>query len=88
MQEWPLRSYLELPALPASVRSARLHARNILHEWHMAALADTVELLVSEIITNAVRASARYARISSARPGRHRARCGCDSGSPRTGIAS
>ena len=62
MQEWPLRSYLELRALPASVRSARLHARNILHEWRMGALADTAELLVSEISTNAVRASANIAR--------------------------
>ena len=35
MQEWPLRSYLELRALPASVRSARLHAKNILHGWRM-----------------------------------------------------
>ena len=58
MQEWPLRSYLELRALPACVRSARLHAKNILREWHIRALTDTVELLVSEIITNAVRASA------------------------------
>lgn len=58
MQEWPLRSYLELRALPACVRSARLHARNILREWCIRALTDTVELLVSEIITNAVRASA------------------------------
>ncbi len=57
-QEWPLRSYLELRALPACVRSARLHAKNILCEWRVNALTDTVELLVSEIITNAVRASA------------------------------
>jgi anti-sigma regulatory factor (Ser/Thr protein kinase) len=57
-QEWPLRSYLELRALPASVRCARLHAKNILCEWRVGALTDTVELLVSEIITNAVRASA------------------------------
>jgi anti-sigma regulatory factor (Ser/Thr protein kinase) len=60
-QEWPLHSYLELRALPASVRSARLHARNLLHEWGMAGLADTAELLVSEMITNAVRASAHVA---------------------------
>jgi anti-sigma regulatory factor (Ser/Thr protein kinase) len=62
MQEWPLRSYLELRALPASVRSARLHARAILGEWHLGAFADTVELLVSEITTNAVRASVSSAR--------------------------
>ena len=61
MREWPLHSYLELRALPASVRSARLHARNLLREWRMEGLADTAELLVSEMITNAVRASAPIA---------------------------
>lgn len=62
MAEWPLRSFLELRAVPPSVRTARSHARAMLHEWCLAALADTVELLVSEITTNAVRASARVAR--------------------------
>jgi len=57
MQEWPLLSHVELQALPASVRSARLHTKSILHGWRLGALADTAELLVSEIITNAVRAS-------------------------------
>ena len=59
--EWPLRSYRELRALPASVRSARLQARNVLREWRMEGFADTVELLVSEMTTNAVRASAMIA---------------------------
>jgi anti-sigma regulatory factor (Ser/Thr protein kinase) len=62
MQKWPLHSYLELRALPASVRTARTHARVMLHEWCLSALADTVELLVSEIATNAVCASGRIAR--------------------------
>lgn len=57
-RDWPLRSYIELGALPTAVPCARLHAKNILHEWGMGALADTIELLVSEIATNAVRASA------------------------------
>lgn len=57
-RNWPLRSYLELGALPTAVPCARLHAKNILYEWGMGSLADTVELLVSEIATNAVRASA------------------------------
>ena len=57
-QEWPLHSYLELQALPVSVCSARRHARDVLLQWHMGALTDAVELLVSEIVTNAVRASA------------------------------
>lgn len=61
-EHWPLRSYLELAALPTAVPCARLHAKNILHEWRVAHLTDTVELLVSEIVTNAVRASAEHAR--------------------------
>jgi hypothetical protein len=60
-QEWCLLSYLELGALPAAVQVARRHAKNVLDEWRMGALADTVELLVSEIITNAVRVSASLA---------------------------
>ncbi len=58
MQEWPLRSYLELPAVPASARRARLHARNVLREWGVDGLADAAELLVSELTSNAVRAAA------------------------------
>jgi anti-sigma regulatory factor (Ser/Thr protein kinase) len=57
MQEWPLLSHIELRALPGSVRIARLHAKTILRRWCLGSLADTAELVVSEIITNAVRAS-------------------------------
>jgi anti-sigma regulatory factor (Ser/Thr protein kinase) len=64
MREWPLRSDLELRAQPASVRSARRHATTTLREWRMEALAGPVELLASELVTNAVRASAgRAAQI-------------------------
>lgn len=62
MQDWALRSFLELRALPVSVRTARMHTRAMLNEWCLAAVTDTVELLVSEIATNAVCASARVAR--------------------------
>jgi Histidine kinase-like ATPase domain len=57
-QEWPLRSYRELRGMPVSVRFARLHARKVLYKWHIGVITDTVELLVSEITTNAIRASA------------------------------
>ena len=60
-RDWPLCSHLELPARPESARSARLHTRNILRQWDLEALADTVELLVSELVTNAVRAAALIA---------------------------
>jgi hypothetical protein len=61
MQEWPLLSHVELRALPGSVRFARLHTKSILRRWCLGGLADTAELVVSEIITNAVRASAPIA---------------------------
>jgi hypothetical protein len=61
MQGWPLLSHVELRALPASARSARLHTKSVLDEWRLGGLAATAELLVSEIVTNAVRASAAIA---------------------------
>jgi anti-sigma regulatory factor (Ser/Thr protein kinase) len=51
-------THLELGALPTAVPCARLHAKHVLREWNLADLADTVELVVSELVTNAVRASA------------------------------
>jgi anti-sigma regulatory factor (Ser/Thr protein kinase) len=55
--EWPLHSFLELGALDGAVPSARLHARHVLREWGLAALADDAELVVSELVTNGVQAS-------------------------------
>jgi anti-sigma regulatory factor (Ser/Thr protein kinase) len=55
---WPLGSYLELAALPTAVPCARLHAKSIAVEWGLPELADTAELLVSELMTNALQASA------------------------------
>jgi anti-sigma regulatory factor (Ser/Thr protein kinase) len=54
---WPLRSFLELGALPGAVPCARLHARQVAWEWGLAHLGDDTELLVSEILTNAVAAA-------------------------------
>ena len=56
--EPPLRSYLELGALPTAVPCARLHARHVLREWGLNRLAPDSELLVSELVTNAVQATA------------------------------
>ena len=50
-QRWPQRSYLELGALPGAVTCARLHSRLVLIECGLGALAETVELIVSELIT-------------------------------------
>jgi anti-sigma regulatory factor (Ser/Thr protein kinase) len=55
--DWPLQSFLELGALPGAVPCARLHARQVLWEWGLAVLSDSIELLVSELITNAVQVS-------------------------------
>lgn len=56
--EWTLRTFLELGALPTAVPCARLHTRQVLWEWQLSELADTAELIVSELVTNALYASA------------------------------
>jgi anti-sigma regulatory factor (Ser/Thr protein kinase) len=50
-------SHLDLAALPTAVACARMHARAITLEWGLPALADNIELIVSELFTNAVRAT-------------------------------
>ena len=54
---WPLSSALALGALPSAVSCARLHTRSVMCEWGLAALAETAELVVSELVTNAVLAT-------------------------------
>lgn len=54
---WSFSSHLELGALDSAVPCARLHARQVVREWGLPGLADTTELLVSELMTNAIRAS-------------------------------
>ncbi len=52
----PPPSRLRLAALPNAVGSARRHTRDLLPRWDLAALTDTAELVVSELVTNAVKA--------------------------------
>jgi hypothetical protein len=75
-----LRSYLELGALPTAVPRARLHARHVLWEWGLNGVAPDSELLVSELVTNAVKATA----------GRDHAavRCGCRATAPESSSRS
>ena len=54
---WPLMSHLTLAALPTAVPCARLHAKAVALEWGLPALADNIELIVSELVTNATRAA-------------------------------
>jgi anti-sigma regulatory factor (Ser/Thr protein kinase) len=55
---WSPLSHLELGPLDSAVPSARLHARLVLQGWGFPdEFTQTVELLVSEFVTNAVFAS-------------------------------
>jgi anti-sigma regulatory factor (Ser/Thr protein kinase) len=56
---WPLRSHLELAAFPSAVSCAQGHVRWVARERGLAHLADTAELLASELVTNGIRASGR-----------------------------
>jgi anti-sigma regulatory factor (Ser/Thr protein kinase) len=56
---WPLQTELELAALPSAVPCARGHVRSVALEWGLADLADTAELLASEMVTNAIQASGK-----------------------------
>ena len=56
-EPWPSDNCLEFGALPTAVACARLHARNLLWEWGLDWLAPDVELLVAELMANAVTAT-------------------------------
>jgi anti-sigma regulatory factor (Ser/Thr protein kinase) len=55
---WPLRAYLELEVADTAPRQARHYARQALGEWGLADLAEDAELVISELVTNAVQATA------------------------------
>jgi anti-sigma regulatory factor (Ser/Thr protein kinase) len=57
IMQWPLRNSLQFGALPTAVPCARLHAKHLLWEWGLEAITDTAELLVSELVTNGVKAA-------------------------------
>jgi hypothetical protein len=69
--DWPHRSYLELGAFPTAVPCTRLHARSLLWEWGLTGVSDTAELIVSELVTNALRVSGVGTRP---RPGQDQSR--------------
>ena len=64
---WPLQDFLELGALVSAVPCARLHVRQVLWEWGIGNLGDSAELLVTELVANAVRASREMARAGAVR---------------------
>lgn len=50
----PAWSHLELAALPTAPSCARLHTKQVLWEWGLTHLSDTSELVISELVTNAM----------------------------------
>jgi anti-sigma regulatory factor (Ser/Thr protein kinase) len=56
-QRWPYSTALVLASQPTAPPCGRLHAWHILHEWKLDRLADDAALLISEMLTNAVKAS-------------------------------
>jgi anti-sigma regulatory factor (Ser/Thr protein kinase) len=64
---WPLRSFLELGALPSAVPCARLHTRHLLWEWQLTGLSEDAELVVAEIMTNAIQITQADAQTAPVR---------------------
>jgi anti-sigma regulatory factor (Ser/Thr protein kinase) len=50
-----------LAAVPESVREAREFARTVLRSWELGGMYDDVRLVISELVTNALRYSVGYA---------------------------
>jgi len=69
--QWPYHSFLPLGALPGAVPCARLHTTAVLWEWGMDGLSQPAELAVSELVTNAVRASLEARQARQAPDGHH-----------------
>jgi anti-sigma regulatory factor (Ser/Thr protein kinase) len=59
---WPLYAALELGALPTTPGCGRAWTRQIAWEWGLVRLAASAELIASELLTNAVRASSGLER--------------------------
>jgi anti-sigma regulatory factor (Ser/Thr protein kinase) len=60
---WPLQTRLELAALPITPSVVRGHVRSVVREWGLAELSATAELLASELVTNAIQASAQLRTV-------------------------
>lgn len=51
------RSYLEVGAIPAALPYVRRHTRQTLAAWELSEIADDAELVLSELVTNALQAT-------------------------------
>ncbi|NUP44305.1 MAG: ATP-binding protein [Streptomyces sp.] len=64
-----------LPCEPESARRARLLVRTACETWHLPGLADRAELVISELVSNAVAHSgSRAMRVTVSRPAPDRVR--------------
>jgi len=50
-------SCVALPAMTSSVATARVHTRTLMQKWEVPAVVDDAEVVVSEILTNAIKAT-------------------------------
>ena len=50
-------SCVALPAMTSSVTTARRHTRTLLEEWGLLVVVDDAEVVVSEMVTNAIKAT-------------------------------
>jgi hypothetical protein len=68
--QWLLSNAMTpLAALPTTPGHARALVRAALFAWNMSNLTETAELVVTELVTNAVRASERSGRSPSCQAG-------------------
>ena len=65
---WDRRDFLELGAVPTAPRTARGVIRERLPRWGLGHLRDTMELVATELITNAVRATMDCAQYQAIPP--------------------
>jgi anti-sigma regulatory factor (Ser/Thr protein kinase) len=65
-------SALDLRPLPGAVPSARLHTRFVVREWGFPAIAADCELIVAELVTNAVAHGTRVVTAADLPPVRLR----------------
>ncbi|MEU8041094.1 ATP-binding protein [Streptosporangium sp. NPDC049078] len=60
--------YLKLSVFPTSPYYARVHVRRVLESWHRDDLIETAQLLVSELISNAITAHTACPEAAKAIP--------------------
>lgn len=64
LESWTLRSVLDIGVNPQEVQHARRHARRLLHQDGLSCLSGDAEILISELVTNAIEASRQQSDAS------------------------